>query len=91
MIALPPSKGATKATVICAFPAATVGAAGALGTVLGMTADDAGEAAPGPFAFVAVTLHVYDKPFDKPPTTIGEPAPVIEPDVPVPEGTHAAA
>jgi hypothetical protein len=59
VIALPPSAGATKDTVSCVFPEATVGCAGALGTVLGTTTADAGEATPVPFAFDAVTLQVY--------------------------------
>ncbi len=90
MIALPPSAGATNDTVTCAFPAATVGATGALGTVLGTAAADADDAAPEPFAFVAVTVHVYDFPFVKPPMTIGEPAPGAEPGVPPFDDTHAA-
>ena len=72
MIALPPSAGATNVTVICAFPALTVGAAGALGTVLGIAAADAGDAGPAPFALVAVTVHEYDFPFVNPVTTVGE-------------------
>ena len=90
MIALPPSAGATNDTVTCAFPAATVGCAGALGTVLGTTTADAGDAAPGPFAFVAATVHVYDFPFDRPPTTIGDPAPGAEPGAPPFDDPQAA-
>jgi hypothetical protein len=82
VIALPPSFGALKATVICWSPGSTVGCAGADGTVLGMTIADAGEAGPAPFAFVAVTVHVYDFPFVKPPTTIGDDGPDASPGAP---------
>ena len=58
MIALPPLAGTTNDTVTCAFSAATVGAAGALGTVLGITAADAGDGSLVPSAFVAVTVQV---------------------------------
>jgi hypothetical protein len=75
VIALPPSSGATNETEISSSPGATVGRAGADGTVLGTTAPDAGDAAPVPLAFVAFTVHVYNLPFVKPLTTIGEPAP----------------
>jgi len=90
VIALPPSAGGTNDTVTCAFPATTVGAAGALGTVLGIATADAADATPVPFAFVADTVHVYDLPFDNEPTTIGEPAPLTEPETPPFDGTHAA-
>ncbi len=90
VIALPPLAGAENATVICAFPAATVGAAGALGTVLGTAAADAGDATPEPFAFVAVTVHVYDFPFVRPATTIGDAAPDPAPATPPFDDTHAA-
>jgi len=72
VIALPPSAGGTNDTVTCAFPAVSVGCVGALGIVLGMTAADAGDAAPAPLAFAAVTVHVYDFPFVNAPTTVGE-------------------
>ncbi len=90
MIALPPSNGATNDTVTCAFPATTVGCTGASGTPFGITATEAGDAAPVPFAFVAVTVHVYDFPFVRPPTTIGEPAPGPPPATPPFDDTHAA-
>jgi hypothetical protein len=64
------------------LPDATVGWAGADGTVLGTTAADATDAAPSPFAFVAVTVHVYDLPFVSDPTTRGEPPPDAEPGAP---------
>ncbi len=88
MIALPPSAGATNDTVTCALPAATVGAAGALGTVAGTTTADAGDAPPVPFAFVALTVHVYDFPFVRPTITIGVPAPLPEPGVPPFDDEH---
>ncbi len=58
VIGLPPSNGATNDTVNCPLPTPAVGWPGAVGTVLGTTVADAGEAAPVPFAFVAVTVHV---------------------------------
>jgi len=82
VIALPPSLGAVNVTVICALVADAPGWAGADGTVLGITAADAVEAAPVPFAFVALTVHVYDLPFVSPPTTTGEPGPDEDPRVP---------
>jgi hypothetical protein len=91
VIALPPSTGAANVTVICAFAATTVGAAGALGTVLGIATADATDEGPGPFAFVAVTVQVYDFPFDKPPTTIGEAAPLAEPAAPPFDDGHETA
>jgi hypothetical protein len=90
VIARPPSNGATNTTVTWPLPAPTVGAAGAVGTVLGMTAAEAADAAPGPFAFVAVTVQVYDFPFDKLPTTIGEAAPFTDPAVPPFDEEHVA-
>ena len=89
MIALPPFPGATNDTVTCAFPATTVGAAGALGTVLGTTANEAGDNAPAPFAFAAATVHVYDFPFVRPPTTVGEAGSVTEPVTPPFDDTQA--
>ena len=89
MIALPPSAGATNDTVTCAFPATTVGAAGALGTVAGTTAADAGDTAPVPFAFVADTVHVYDFPFVNPTITVGDATSVTEPGAPPFDEAHA--
>ena len=89
MIALPPFPGATNDTVICAFAATTVGCAGALGTVAGTTAADAGDSAPAPFTFVAATVQVYDFPFVSPPTTVGDAASVTEPVRPPFDDTHA--
>ena len=60
----------------------TPGWAGADGTVLGMTAADAGDIGLVPLAFVALTVHVYDFPFDNPPTAIGEAAPLRRTGVP---------
>jgi len=57
-MALPPLAGALNETLACALPDAATGWAGALGTVLGTAAADATDAAPSPFAFVAVTVHV---------------------------------
>ena len=71
------------------FPATTVGVAGALGTVLGTTAADAGDATPVPFAFVAATVHVYDFPLVRLPTTVGDPRSDTEPAAPPFDDTHA--
>jgi len=71
-----------KVAVMSAFPAETPGAAGAPGTVLGMTAADAGDAAPAPFVLLAMTEHVYESPFVRPATMIGEVAPVFAPGLP---------
>ena len=90
MIALPPSNGATNETVTCAFPATAVGCAGGSGTPFGSAAADAADAALVPLTFVAVTVHVYDFPFDSPPTTMGEPAPDPAPATPAFDDTHAA-
>jgi len=89
VIALPPSNGGTNDTVICAFPATTVGCAGASGTRFGTTTAEAGDAAPVPFAFVADTVHVYDFPLVRPPTTIGEAPPDPRPATPPSDETHA--
>ncbi len=89
MIALPPFPGATNDTVTCAFPATTVGCAGALGTVLGTAAADAGEKAPVPFPFVAATVHVYDFPFVRPLTTVGDATSLTETVTPPFDDTHA--
>jgi len=90
VIALPPSPGAVNDTVIRATPGTTEGWAGAAGTVLGIAAADAIEAAPVPFAFVAATVHVYDLPFDNPVTTTGDPAPDAAPVAPPFDEMHVA-
>jgi hypothetical protein len=53
-----------------------VGAAGADGTVAGVTLLLAGDAAPCPTALVALTVKVYAVPFVKPVTVSGEEAPL---------------
>jgi len=88
VIALPPSVGGVKATVTWPFPGVTVGCAGALGTVLGTAATDSGDAGPVPFAFVALTVQVYDFPFDRPPTTVGDAVSEAEPGVPPFDDVH---
>ena len=88
MIVLPPSAGATNDTVTCAFPATTVGWAGALGSVLGIATADAGDNAPAPFAFAADTEHVYDFPFVNPPITVGDAVSAAAPEVPPFDDTH---
>ena len=91
VIGLPPSNGATNDTVNCPLPTPAVGGPGAFGTVLGTTVADAGDAAPGPFAFVAVTVHVYVFPFDSDPTRIGELTAEFEPGTPPFDDTHVAS
>ena len=89
VIVLPPSNGATNDTVTCAFPGESVGAAGALGTVLGTATADAGDNAPVPFAFVAVTVHVYDFPFVRPLTTVGDAVSEVDAEAPPFDDAHA--
>jgi hypothetical protein len=91
VIALPPSAGALNVTVICALAATTVGRAGADGTVLGITTAEGAEAGPSPSAFVAVTVHVYDFPFDRPVTTTGEATPDADPGLPPSDDTQLTA
>jgi hypothetical protein len=90
VIALPPLFGAVNDTTMSALPGTTVGCAGVDGTVLGIATADSAEGAPSPFAFVAVTVHVYDFPFDRPATTIGELAPPSEPAAPPFEDAQSA-
>jgi len=91
VIGLPPSKGAPNETDICVFPGVTVGCAGASGTRFGLTTADATDAGPSPFAFVAVTVHVYDLPFVNPVTTSGELGPEVDPPAPPSEDVQVAA
>jgi hypothetical protein len=91
VIGLPPSSGATNETVASLFPDAATGCSGAAGAMLGMAGADGADGGPSPFALVAVTVHVYDFPFDKPPTTIGELGPDAEPGVPPSDDAHAAS
>jgi hypothetical protein len=59
VIVVPPVKaGAVKVIVACELPAVAAAAVGAPGTVVGVTAEDADEAAPIPAALVAVTAKV---------------------------------
>ena len=70
MIALPPLAGADHVTAAAPTPATAVGAAGAPGTVAGVTALDAAEAGPVPTALVAATVKVYAVPFVNPDTVV---------------------
>jgi hypothetical protein len=82
-MALPPLAGATNADEMEASPCVTVDAAGAFGTVAGITvASDAVDALLFPITLVARTVQVYVLPFDKLDTTIGEVAPLLLPAVP---------
>ena len=58
--------GAVNETLASASPVATETAVGALGTVDGLTADDAVEERDVPMPFVAFTWKVYSAPFVKP-------------------------
>jgi hypothetical protein len=60
--------GAKKETATAASLAATVMFVGGLGTVEGVTALDALDAADVPIPFVALTLNVYGEPFVNPVT-----------------------
>src|SRR5437870_4106702 len=79
---LPLSAGAVKPTTICWFPRVAVGCAGASGAAAGTTAADGADALLVPTALVAVTVQVYVLPFVRLLTVIGEPTPVLFPDVP---------
>jgi hypothetical protein len=68
VIAEPPSADATHDTVASPLPAVTDGAAGADGTVRGVTELDEADGDPEPRAFAAVTVNVYDVPFVNPDT-----------------------
>ena len=72
----PVEPGAVNDTVAWVFPATAETAVGAPGTVAGVTAVDGVDAAPGPTAFVAVTVKVYAVPFARPDTVIGDDVPV---------------
>ena len=66
--------GAVHDTVACALPPTAVIDMGKLGFVAGVTDTDAdAELVPAPF--VAVTVNVYDVPFVRPVTTMGDDAP----------------
>jgi hypothetical protein len=59
VIVVPPlDAGAVKEMVACELPAVADAAVGAPGTVVGVTAVEADEAAPVPAALVAVTVKV---------------------------------
>jgi hypothetical protein len=63
MIGAPPSVGAVQLTLAAPFPATADGAAGATGTVAGVTETDAVDVVLVPTAFPALTVNVYDVPF----------------------------
>jgi hypothetical protein len=90
VIALPPSNGARNDTVTRPLPAATAGWAGASGAPLGVTAADAADGRLGPSTLFAVTVHVYDFPFDTEPTTSGELGPEASPATPPSDEPHDA-
>jgi hypothetical protein len=71
------SKASATVTLTDPSPMATLGAAGTLGTGIGVTEADAADAADMPPAFVAVAVNVYALPFVRPDTTHEPDAPVI--------------
>jgi len=83
VIVVPPFfDGGLNGTIAVAPERLTVPIVGASGTVAGWTKFDAADGALVPFAFVAVTRHVYVYPFVSPDTTIGLDEPLAEPDAP---------
>ena len=69
MIVDPPlSVGAVHVNATCVLPAVPATDVGASGTVRGVTADDAVDAAPLPATLTALTRNVYAVPFDRPVT-----------------------
>jgi hypothetical protein len=83
VIAEPPFEtGAVNETVASVLPATADGEVGAPGTVRGVTAEEAEEAAPSPAALVATTVKVYDVPLVRPVTVIGD----AEPEAVIPLG-----
>ena len=58
VIGLPPSLGAVNDTDTSWLPRATLGCAGADGSVAGTTGSEASDGGPVPTALVAVTVHV---------------------------------
>ena len=65
MVLPPLDTGADQARVSCAFPGVAVFRVGAPGTARGV-ADSVFDGELVPAAFVAVTLNVYDTPFERP-------------------------
>jgi len=88
VIARPPSNGAPNDTFTFPLPATTLGLDGADGTEEGTTAGDAGDTGPGPLTLLAETRHLYDLPFARPPTPMGEPEPLAVPGAPPFDDTH---
>src|SRR3954447_19662352 len=89
VIGEPPSNGGENDTTTLAFPALTMGLAGASGTALSTTGADATEGRPAPFMFVARTVHVYVCPCDRPPRMIGDVAPPLLPGTPPSEDVQS--
>jgi hypothetical protein len=80
VIAAPPFEaGAVQPTVAWPLPGlacTAVGAPGAVGAGVGVTGDEATDAAPVPMPFVAVTVNVYAVPSVKP-VTAADVAPAV--------------
>jgi hypothetical protein len=76
IVAPPLFVGATKDTIAWALPPTAVGAAGAFGTVAGVTELDWVLETELPILFVATTVNVYAVPFVNPSTVRGEEAPL---------------
>lgn len=78
IISKPPlSVGGVNVTVACPFPAVAETPVGANGTLAGIIAAEGADASDVPIAFVAVTMNVYEVPFVRPDTIIGEAVPVL--------------
>jgi hypothetical protein len=72
VIAEPLSDGAVKLTLASAFPAVANRFEGASGVDAGVTGLDADDGAESPRLFVATTVKVYEEPFVRPVTVIGD-------------------
>jgi len=68
--------GAVNVTAACALPAVAMPIVGAPGTVPGVTRFEGAEAGPLPAALVAVTVKMYAVPLARPPTVMGDAAPL---------------
>jgi membrane associated rhomboid family serine protease len=68
--------GGVNVTVACPFPAVTEPIVGASGTVAGVIGALIVEEELVPTILVAVTVNVYEEPFERPVTVIGDDPPV---------------
>jgi len=77
IVAPPLLAGAVQATVAERVPATAATLVGELGAVLGVTAVEGTDAAPGPALLVARTVNVYGVPFVRP-LTVHESGPAVQ-------------